>query len=144
SRVAQIPIEPGSTFKPFIALGLLETGFLRPEWHHVCSPGGPGPGCHRCADVDLVGALEHSCNKYFAHWVRYGDDRSATPARRAALGTFLPRLGFGTRPDPAYPEWDAGTWLSGGYDFPVDAVVEGAETDLADTLGPDGEQRAIR
>ncbi|MEZ6027370.1 MAG: penicillin-binding transpeptidase domain-containing protein [Planctomycetota bacterium] len=141
SRVSQIAIEPGSTFKTFVALGLLGTGYLRPEWHFSCNAHAGGPGCHGCGDVDLVAALEHSCNKYFAHWVRYGEDPSQTGARLAALGRFLPRFGFGSRPDPSYPEWHGGTWLAGGYDFSLAQVVAGAQDDLRarrddDTKGP--------
>ncbi|MGE0190801.1 MAG: penicillin-binding transpeptidase domain-containing protein [Planctomycetota bacterium] len=137
SRVSQIAIEPGSTFKTFVALGLLGTGYLRPEWHFGCSAHAGGPGCHGCGDVDLIGALEHSCNKYFAHWVRHGADPSQTSTRLAALGRYLPRFGFGTHPDPSYPEWHAGTWLAGGYDFPLASVVAGAQDDLR--AGGDGD-----
>lgn len=123
SRVSQIAIEPGSTFKTFVGMALLTTGHLDPAWYHTCSAAAGGPGCHGCGQVEFVRAIEKSCNKYFAHWLRQGNRRSETAARLADVGAFLPRFGFGERPSLLYPEWRPGTWLSRGYDFPVASLL---------------------
>lgn len=142
SRVAQVAVEPGSTFKPFVGLALLERGHLAPEWQHACA-GNSGPGCHRCGTVDLVQALTRSCNKYFAWYLR-SQEPARTSARLADVGAFVPTLGFGLPPNPLHPEWAAGTWMRDGYDFSVATLVDEVAAELAGNAArnADGETNA--
>ena len=133
SRVSQIAVEPGSTFKTLIGLGLLHTGHLEDHWRFDCS-GYPGykPGCHGCQSVDLEWALTRSCNRFFAWYLR---DNKRTPwsDRRRAMGAFIERMGIGRAPNEAFREWARGTWGDRALDFSISDVAR----DVRKTQGVD-------
>jgi len=79
---------PGSTFKMVLAIAALETGTITPSWRVSCT-GAFRVGnkvfkdLHVHGTVDLVGAIQQSCNVYFYqlmlktgldHWARYGKE----------------------------------------------------------------------
>ena len=85
---------PGSTFKPAVALAALEKGAISPETKVFCSgvtklgnaefhcwkDGGHG-------EMDLKGALQHSCDVYFYEAARRtGIERISAMAKRLGLG----------------------------------------------------------
>lgn len=121
---------PGSTFKVVTALAGLETGMIKPETRCYC-PGHYDIGKHRfhCwkkgghGTVDLVGALEQSCDVFFYSIARdIGIDRLAAVARRLGLGVDseieLPEARKGVMPDQAWKlktykkKWDGGETLN--------------------------------
>ena len=62
---------PGSTFKPINALVGLQEGIITPNSAFPCN-GGFSIGshvvkCHHAGSLDLVPAIQHSCNAYFCH-----------------------------------------------------------------------------
>ena len=79
---------PGSTFKMLLAIAALETGTITPAWRVTC--GGSFrygnkvfKDLHVHGSVDLVDAIQRSCNVYFYQlmlktgldtWSRYADD----------------------------------------------------------------------
>jgi len=71
NRAVASQYPPGSTFKPVVALASLENGFSTPETRYHC-PGylDVGRARFKCwykyghGDLDLEGALKHSCNGY--------------------------------------------------------------------------------
>ena len=144
SRIGQLPVEPGSTFKPLVGLALVHASLLDGYSTNFCTgPARRGPSCHGrgCGSVDLIQAIGTSCNQYFAHAVRYANPPEFR-RRRKALGAILADLGIGQNPAPAYPEWAEGTWLTDGYDFDVAGVVREAQRVLEaraeDAKGPGG------
>lgn len=85
---------PGSTFKPVVALAALESGAISRN-HTVFCPGYMDLGDHRfhCwkrgghGTVDVVGALQHSCDVFFYDVSRrVGIDRIAEMAHRFGMG----------------------------------------------------------
>ncbi len=132
SRVAQIAVEPGSTMKLFNALGMLESKLPLPFRMYSCRPGQHGPGCHGSHDVDLVGAIIHSCNRYFAFSVR---DSRNWPTYRRHLGEFMTKLGFGQKPTDEVSEWSAGQWLWDWVDFTMPTLLERVRQELREKLG---------
>jgi penicillin-binding protein 2 len=95
SRVAQVPIEPGSTFKPFIALAMMRSGGL--PWPTYECVGGPGkPACHHAHGwIDLVEALSVSCNCYFSRSLR---DSPLWSRYRTGVAAAIDEMGFGRAP----------------------------------------------
>jgi penicillin-binding protein 2 len=102
---------PGSTFKPAVAMAILEAG-VNPEEQVVCT-GGYTLGNRRfgCLGVhgpmNLHRAIAKSCNTYFyTMGRRIGIDAFANMAKRLGLGERydLPVVSqsFGTVPDPAW------------------------------------------
>jgi penicillin-binding protein 2 len=88
---------PGSTFKLIVALASLEAGATGPDYEVVC-PGYIQLGNHRfhCwkrwghGRLNLVGAIEQSCDVYFYDLARrIGVDAIAAMARRFGLGHTL-------------------------------------------------------
>ena len=71
-RMVQSLYPPGSTYKLVLAAAALETGIITPEWQAFC-PGFTWLGRRRydCwnlaghGELDLLGAIEQSCNVYF-------------------------------------------------------------------------------
>jgi penicillin-binding protein 2 len=121
NRPVAMPCQPGSVFKPMAALAGLAEGVLTATSTKDCrgyliSPTYPGFRCWTLArglgghgTLDVVGALEHSCNVFFyktgeelglprlTDWLRvFGIGR--------ALGTGLPEERAGLLPDPAKVE----------------------------------------
>ncbi|MDA1194990.1 MAG: penicillin-binding transpeptidase domain-containing protein [Planctomycetota bacterium] len=123
SRAGQVAVEPGSTLKTLIALGMLSSGLPLPFEAFVCD-GGRNPGCHHCGTVDLVGAISRSCNRYFSFSVR---DSKNWPQYRGFLGGFGTDLGLGSRPTSECAEWSAGQWLWPWQDFELKLALERAQ-----------------
>lgn len=121
---AQFP--PGSTFKTMVAIAALEAGVIAPEQTVFC-PGHVDLGSHRfhCwkraghGSVNMVEALQHSCDVYFYEVARrVGIDRIAEVAKRfglgAPLGIDLPNEVGGTIPDRAWKRaFNGQPWLPG-------------------------------
>ncbi len=71
NRFLQGMYPPGSTFKLLNALIALQESTLTPQTTYGCIGGFPRgigkPGCHiHPSPLDLIGAIQHSCNAYFA------------------------------------------------------------------------------
>jgi penicillin-binding protein 2 len=103
-KALRVPYPPGSTFKFVTTIAALEDGQGHEEEPIVCKGsyqvvGDPKP-FHCTAShghLDLVGAIQHSCNIYF--WTlaeRVGLDRIAEVANQYGFGT---RTGFGLNGD---------------------------------------------
>ncbi|WP_337997375.1 penicillin-binding protein 2 [Oleispirillum naphthae] len=121
---AQFP--PGSTFKVIVAMAALEAGVISPEQTVFC-PGYMDLGEHRfhCwqkrghGSVNMVEALQHSCDVYFYEVARrVGVDRIADVARRFGLGSplgiDLPNEVSGLIPDRAWKRaFNGQPWLPG-------------------------------
>jgi cell division protein FtsI/penicillin-binding protein 2 len=131
SRAGQIAVEPGSTMKLFMALGMLESGLPLPYREYSCRPGQHGPGCHGSHDVDLVQAIVRSCNRYFAFSVR---DSKQWSTYRRFLGGFMSDLGFGQSPSREISEWSAGQWLWPWVDFTMPTLLAEVRSELARAL----------
>ena len=128
SRVSQVAVEPGSTFKPLIGLALLSSGLPLPFPTMTCSNSGQRPHCHGCGTIGLEMAITKSCNRWFALSLRdslnWGTYRSFVPR-------FLSEFGIGVRPGREIAEWSRGTFLhAGAYDFPLDVAVARASERL--------------
>ncbi len=132
SRVAQIAVEPGSTMKPFMALGMLASGLPLPFHSYSCNGGSAKPHCHGRHVVDLVGAIVRSCNRYFAYSVR---DSKYWPTYRRFLGGFMAKLGFGEKPSSEVSEWSAGQWLWPWVDFSMPTLLEAVRERVVKKLG---------
>lgn len=99
SRVARLPVEPGSTMKLVSAFALLASGHPLPTEYHCAGRDAhvvpSTPRCHPHDPVDVVGALAHSCNRWFA-------DGASDPEHRALHAELFPtwaaRFGIGDRP----------------------------------------------
>ncbi len=117
---------PGSTFKLVVAMAALEAGVITPEQTVYCQ-GHIDLGTHRfhCwkkhghGSVNLVEAIQHSCDVYFYEVARrVGIDRIADVARRFGLGSplgiDLPNEVSGLIPDRAWKRALNGQpWLPG-------------------------------
>ena len=123
---------PGSTFKLMVAIAALEAGVITPEQTVYCQ-GHIDLGAHRfhCwkkhghGSVNLVEAIQHSCDVYFYEVARrVGIDRIADVARRFGLGqplgVDLPNEVSGLIPDRAWKRavngqsWFPGETLNAG------------------------------
>ncbi len=105
---------PGSTFKPAVAMALLEAG-VDPEERVNC-PGGYQLGRRRFGclgthgPMNLHTAIARSCNTYFyTMGRRIGIDRFSAMAKRLGLGQRFNELpvvsqSYGTIPDPAWKQ----------------------------------------
>ncbi len=149
SRVSQIPVEPGSTFKVFIGMGLLDglrqmpPGTSLPYGDLFGCRGLDGyPGCHFHAAVDFVGALEVSCNRYFAYSLR--DFSPYWKVYRRTVPVLLAGLGFG-RPTGVDVWGEApGTLLRDYVDFDLLDVVHRACVAVREARGVSAEDLAMR
>ncbi len=71
NRATQSMQPPGSTWKPFMALMALQEGSLKVGEHIYCGGGHPLGGgrffrcMHRDGSIEVVQAIEHSCNTFF-------------------------------------------------------------------------------
>jgi cell division protein FtsI/penicillin-binding protein 2 len=136
SRVMQVAVEPGSTLKPFVGLGLLSTGLSFPFPVFSCGDHeGYLPGCHRHPPVDFEGAIETSCNRYFAMTLR--DVATHWPKYRHGVAVMLRDLGFGRPTGADVAAESPGTWLRDWSDFDARAAVERA-VDAAQKGAPPG------
>jgi len=75
---------PGSTFKVFEALIGLQEKVLYPSYKYPCGPGYSAPGvfvgCHvHRSPLDLISAIQNSCNAYFCNVFRNIMDNPANP-----------------------------------------------------------------
>jgi cell division protein FtsI/penicillin-binding protein 2 len=130
SRVSQIAVEPGSTFKIFIGLGLLDglrrmaPGTELPYDHLFgCTGLGGFPGCHSHSLVDFIGALETSCNRYFAYSLR--DFPGYWKVYRRTVPALLASVGFGVTTGVDVWVENAGVLLRDYVDFdPLPVVHE--------------------
>ena len=125
---------PGSTVKPFLALGGLEDGVRRPEdtvlsTGEFCLPG--QSRCYRDDDrggngtVNMVGAIEHSTNTYFYKLaLDLGIDRLSAWMSRFSFGskTGIDLLGESEGILPSR-EWKAKHSKAGWY--PGETVIAG-------------------
>jgi penicillin-binding protein 2 len=105
---------PGSTFKPAVAMALMEAG-VDPDETVNC-PGGYQLGSRRFGCLGTHGpmnmhrAIAKSCNTYFYTMARrIGIDRFAAMSRRLGLGQRFNELpvvsqSYGTIPDPAWKQ----------------------------------------
>ena len=103
-KVLRVPYPPGSTFKFVTAIAALEDGQGREDEPVTCKGsytvvGDRNPfGCTAAhGKLDLVGAIQHSCNVYF--WTlaeRIGLDRLAEVANQYGFGS---RTGLGLNGD---------------------------------------------
>ena len=140
SRVNEIAVEPGSTLKVFVGLALLD-GIRR------MPPGTPlpletrgryfachsllvtKPGCHAHRDVDFVGAIEVSCNKYFAWSLR--DFPGYWEVFQHSVPRFLERFGFGQPSRVDVAGESPGLFLRDWVDFDPAVAIEEAARRLA-------------
>jgi len=77
-------IVPGSVFKVVTALAGIESGRIDPAASFSC----PGIGCHVHDDVNLLGAICQSCNRYFADAaVKIGVDLWPEWGRKLGFGS---------------------------------------------------------
>lgn len=109
SRVSQVAVEPGSTFKPFIGLAMLGSGLPLPMDGFECAAHHEKPKCHVHGAVGFEDALRSSCNRFFAYSLR--NFASHWPTYRTQVAAFIDRLGFG-HPTGSDIEGEArGRWL---------------------------------
>ncbi|MFZ5516422.1 MAG: penicillin-binding protein 2 [Candidatus Zhuqueibacterota bacterium] len=93
-RMVQSLFPPGSTYKPVLAAAALEHNIIEPSWRAYCGgflnlgrrnydcwkPGGHG-------ELDLLGAIEQSCNVYFYKLeLKVGLDKWAEYSRNFLFG----------------------------------------------------------
>ena len=99
NRATQVPLAPGSIFKPFVGLAALENGLNPDEVYHVePDPGAPSHGCiyigkRKIADTVPPGpynfrrAIEQSSNAYFIfNGLRTGIERVIRLAEKFHFG----------------------------------------------------------
>lgn len=93
-RMVQSLYPPGSTYKIVLAAAALESGIIQPGWKNFC-PGylSFGKKVFDCwkqgghGELDLIGAIEQSCNVYFYKLgLRTGLDTWATYSRQFLFG----------------------------------------------------------
>jgi penicillin-binding protein 2 len=71
NRALMASYPPGSTFKPINGLIGLQEGVITADTRFGCSNGYLFVGCHSHASpLDLIGAIENSCNSYFCQAFR--------------------------------------------------------------------------
>jgi cell division protein FtsI/penicillin-binding protein 2 len=136
SRVAQIAVEPGSTLKTLIGLGMLESGLGLPYDVFVCGGRRITPGCHVHGAVGFEEALATSCNRYFALSLR--DHVGHWPTYRHTIGALLHELGLGRTTEVDIAREDPGTWLRDWVDFDPRIEVRRAVAAVGEALGDRG------
>jgi len=106
NRAVKRMYPPGSTMKPIAALAALSAGLITPETVHHCRGYLHRPGRFRCwkssghGDLDLVAAIQRSCNVYF---YSVGEDLGV-----GRLGRWYRLIGFGDKSGTGLPEERAG------------------------------------
>jgi penicillin-binding protein 2 len=128
NRAIQGLYPPGSTFKIVTMIAALRSGIARPETQlQPCTGsyafGGRSFGCWKRlghGTLDLVGAIQHSCDVYFYQvGLRLGLPRLEATARALGLGgrtgVDLPQESGGLMPSPAWynRRWRGGPWRKG-------------------------------
>ncbi|MFN8239187.1 MAG: penicillin-binding protein 2 [Bacteroidales bacterium] len=99
NRATMASYPPGSTFKPVMGLIGLQEKVIVPSTLFGCSNGYLFVGCHsHSSPLDLVGAIQNSCNSYFCQTFRrvienpvYGSTAESYNKWRG----YLTKLGFG-------------------------------------------------
>ena len=104
NRASMAMYPPGSTFKLINGLIGLQEGVLKPEMSYSCHGGYPygrGVGCHdHGSPLDLIHAVENSCNTYFCYVFRniIDNQRYNSPSESlASWRRFVLSFGFGKR-----------------------------------------------
>ncbi|NOY38535.1 MAG: penicillin-binding protein 2 [Chlorobi bacterium] len=103
NRAVMASYPPGSTFKVVDALIALQEKVLFPYYKYSCGPGyGAGGiyvGCHiHRSPLDLIGAIQNSCNAYFCNVFRNILDNPAFPTIYENFNRwidYLHQFGFG-------------------------------------------------
>ena len=107
NRATQATYPPGSTFKTLQTVICLQEGGITPHTKYPCS--GPGSSPIKCthhhgSPVDLLGAIEQSCNPYFWCAFRdmlqrdgYGDGNAAFRKRYNLWRNDVMKFGLGNR-----------------------------------------------
>lgn len=128
NRAIQGIYPPGSTFKIVTMIAALRSGAAEPGTQmRPCAGhyqfGGRSFGCWKPSGhgtLDLVGAIQHSCDVYFYQLgLRLGLPRLEATARALGLGgrtgVDLPQEGAGLMPGAAWYDrrWGAGRWRKG-------------------------------
>ncbi len=128
NRAVQAQLAPGSTFKPFVALGGLEEGIIDDEASVNCTGGGTFYGryfkCHSVhGRTGLQRAIAQSCDVFFyTYGNRMGIDMIAEYSRMAGFGKKsgidIPHEASGLVPTPEWKmrsfrqKWFAGETIS--------------------------------
>jgi len=101
NRALMASYPPGSTFKPINGLIGLQEGVITPDTRFGCENGYLFVGCHTHASpLDLVRAIENSCNSYFCQTYRRVLENPKYLTVEAAFNKwrgYLTEFGFGNK-----------------------------------------------
>ncbi len=104
NRAVQSHYPPGSTFKPVVGMIGLQEGVLTPDRRYPCEGGYPygrGVKCHHHASpLDLMQAIQTSCNAYFCYVFRNSLDNKKFGNVKEGFGAwekYVRSFGFGSR-----------------------------------------------
>jgi penicillin-binding protein 2 len=104
NRAVQSHYPPGSTFKPVVGLIGMQEGVLTPNRRYPCEGGYPygrGVKCHEHpSPLDLMQAIQTSCNAYFCYVFRNSvDSKKYANVKEgfAAWGNHVRSFGFGSK-----------------------------------------------
>jgi penicillin-binding protein 2 len=105
NRALMAMYPPGSTFKLANGLIALQEGILTPSTVYFC-PGGYNMGshtvaCHHSGSVNVIGAVQHSCNTFFCKsYYNILSNRSKYPTIQKAYQAwkdYINSMGFGVK-----------------------------------------------
>jgi penicillin-binding protein 2 len=105
NRALMAMYPPGSTFKLANGLIALQEGILTPSTVYFC-PGGYNMGshtvaCHHSGSVNVIGAVQHSCNTFFCKsYYNILSNRSKYPNIQTAYQAwkdYINSMGFGVK-----------------------------------------------
>jgi penicillin-binding protein 2 len=101
NRALMASYPPGSTFKPINGLIGLQEGVINPDTRFGCQNGYLFVGCHtHSSPLDLVRAIENSCNSYFCQTYRRVLENPKYLSVEAAFNKwrgYLTEFGFGNK-----------------------------------------------
>jgi penicillin-binding protein 2 len=117
NRAVQSHYPPGSTFKTVVGLIGLQEEVLTPSREYPCSMGYPygrGVKCHaHPSPLNLMGAIQHSCNAYFCYVLRATLDNSKkydnVKEGFTAWEKYVRSFGFGRKLDSDFLDERAGS-----------------------------------